>query len=108
MNIPTTENLEQDIIPTVSSTATYLRKANKSVAEYLLQHATLSNMCNGYSARSSQGGTIVILKPTSMTGSPAIRRVPSLRLAQDSETGKTMATIDDLNLNDGNNQVIIQ
>lgn len=65
-------------------------------------------MCNGHSTRLSRGGTIAILKPIHTTERPKIKREPSFRLVEDSETGATMASLDEVDLNGLESEVIIQ
>lgn len=54
------------------------------------------------------GGTIAVLKPINIPESSPLKREVLLRLADDSHAGRTMATIDGLELDGGVGQVLIQ
>jgi hypothetical protein len=68
----------------------------------------LARMCNGFSTRESEGGALVVLKLTSMNTTSTLKRELSLKLAEDATTGKTLATINDLDFHVVGSQVIIQ
>ncbi|KAH9822877.1 hypothetical protein Tdes44962_MAKER00705 [Teratosphaeria destructans] len=53
-------------------------------------------MCNGQSSRTSQGGTIAILKPIPRVEWTPLKRDLALRIAEDASTGRTNASIDGL------------
>lgn len=65
-------------------------------------------MCNGESGRLSHGGVIVILKPTEVPGSPALKRELSLRLADDASKARTLASLQGLESEAGLPIIIIQ
>ena len=65
-------------------------------------------MCNGFSARESEGGALAVLKPASPDTKSSLKRELSLKLAEDTKTGKTLATINDLDFDVVGSRVIIQ
>ncbi len=65
-------------------------------------------MCNGSSARTSEGGVIVVLKDlTAVPTRPLLQRELSMRLVDDEALGKTTAWIDGID-NQAVDSLIIQ
>ena len=64
-------------------------------------------MCNGWSARQSLGGAVVILKPTRANKLSSIEEL-SLQLAEDGTTGRILATINNRGLEGIGGRVLIQ
>ena len=67
-------------------------------------------MCNSdcSEARPSYGGTIAILKPTSINSPLTLNEECALRLVDDAATGRTMATLDAPEKSRSDCQVLIQ